>query len=294
MIPSWLDREEYPFTVHTFDSRDGRMSYVDEGSGRPIVFVHGNMTWSYLFRDLVLEFSDERRCIAIDHLGFGLSEKPRRADYSGLGHAERLDELLQFLEIEDFTLFLHDYGGPIGIEWLLQNPGRVRDIVISNTWMWSQNDSRRAQRLAKIYSNPMNRIYYHNLRASPRFFMPPLLADANMMPRKMLDHFLMPFENTNEREGPYAMACGLVSESHWFDSLWHRRSQLKDYPALVLWGDRDEMRMLGEYEKWQSIFPLSCPVSFDEVGGLGPRQVWDDYVKEMNAFFSFESVLKDL
>jgi cis-3-alkyl-4-acyloxetan-2-one decarboxylase len=294
MIPLWLNRKEYPFTVHTFDTLDGRMSYVDEGKGKPILFLHGNLTWSYLFRDIVIEFSDERRCIAVDMLGFGLSDKPKGADYSGLGHVQRLDALIRALELDDLTLFLHDYGGPIGIEWLIQNRARVRDVVISNTWMWAQTESNRAKRLARIYANPINRIYYHRLRASPRFFMPPLLADANMMTRNMLDQFLMPFAVTAEREGAYAMAEGLIKESSWFESLWQRRSALRDVPALVLWGKRDEMRIPGELDRWRSVFDLSCPVEFEDVGGLGPTQVWDDYVKEMRAFFRFEEALKEL
>jgi pimeloyl-ACP methyl ester carboxylesterase len=294
MIPVWLNRREYPFTVHTFDTLDGRMSYVDEGEGRPILFLHGNMTWSYLYRDLVLEFCEERRCIAVDMLGFGLSDKPAKADYSGIAHAQRLDAFIEHLGLEDFTLFLHDYGGPIGIEWLIQNRGRVRDVVVSDTWMWSQNECGRAQRLAKIYANPINRLYYHSLRASPRFFMPPLLADANMMPRRMLDQFLMPFENTSEREGPYSMATGLIAESAWFDSLWQRRSIIRDVPALVLWGMRDEMRMPWELERWQQVFPFSAQVQLPDVGGLGPLQVWDDVAREMRMFFQTEEALRGI
>lgn len=294
MIPRWLNRKEYPFTVHTFDTIDGRMSYLDEGEGRPVVFLHGNLTWSYLYRDLVLEFCDEYRCIAPDMLGFGLSEKPAKVDYSGLGHVRRLDALMQHLDLREITLVLHDYGGPIGIEWLLLNRDRVRDVVISNAWMWSQSDSFRAQRLAKIYTNKLNLLYYHNLRASPRFFMPPLVPDAHLMTRNMLDQFLMPFENTREREGPYAMASGLIKESDWFDSLWHRRSFLREIPALILWGERDEMRISGELEKWKTVFPISCSVSLPDVGGLGPTQVWDDYAREMRTFFNYEEALKYL
>jgi len=294
MIPKWLDRNRYPFTVHTFDTIDGRMSYLDEGRGRPILFLHGNLTWSYLFADIVQDLSDGFRCIAPDFLGFGLSEKPSKADYSGLGHARRLDALIESLNLKDVTLVLHDYGGPIGIEWALGNLPKVRDVVVSNTWMWPQNESPRAQRLASVYSSRLNRFYYHRLRASPRFFLPPLVPDAHMMPRKMLDQYLMPFERTNEREGPYTLASGLIRESSWFASLWQRRSALKHLPALILWGDRDEMRMPGERQKWEEIFPLSCPVDLKDVGGLGPHQVWDDYVKEMKAFFSFEESLKFL
>ncbi|HJP82907.1 MAG TPA: alpha/beta fold hydrolase [Fimbriimonadaceae bacterium] len=294
MIPNWLNRKEYPFTVHTFDTLDGRMSYLDEGRGRPILFLHGNLTWSYLYRDMVAELSDDFRCVAPDFLGFGLSDKPRRGDYTGLGHVQRLQALVDHLQLEDLTVFLHDYGGPIGIEWILANLPRVKNVIVSNTWMWSQNDSGRAHRLASVYSSRLNRIYYHNLRASPRFFMPPLLADANLMPRKMLDQFLMPFENTSEREGAYWMAEGLIKESDWFDSLWHRRSYLSHIPALVLWGKRDEMRIPGELEKWRSVFPLSRLKEFDDVGGLGPSQVWDDYTREIQAFFAFESRVHEL
>ncbi|MBC8064931.1 MAG: alpha/beta fold hydrolase, partial [Chlorobia bacterium] len=219
MIPRWLNRKEYPFTVHTFDTLDGRMSYLDEGQGRPILFLHGNLTWSYMFRDIVIELSDSFRCIAPDFLGFGLSDKPSTADYSGLGHARRLDAFVKHLDLRDLTLVLHDYGGPIGIEWALHNLDRVRDIVVSNSWMWPQTDSTRAQRIARIYANRLNRIYYHCLRASPRFFLPPLVPDAQMMPRNMLDQFLMPYARTSERDGAYAMAAGLIAETAWFESL---------------------------------------------------------------------------
>jgi pimeloyl-ACP methyl ester carboxylesterase len=294
MIPRWLNRKEYPFTVHTFDTLDGRMSYLDEGKGRPILFLHGNLTWSYIFRDIVIELRDEYRCIAPDFLGFGLSEKPSRKDYSGMGHVRRLDSFIASLNLRDITLVLHDYGGPIGIEWMLQNRDRVRDVVISNSWMWPQTESLRAQRIASIYANPINRFYYHRLRASPRFFLPPLVPDAHMMPRNMLDQFLMPYETTSEREGAYTMAAGLIKETPWFESLWQRRSLLKDFPALLLWGMRDEMRVSGELEKWLSVFPLSCPVKLDDVGGLGPTQVWDDYVREMRTFFSYEEGIREL
>src|ERR1044071_4378971 len=106
MIPHWLNRKEYPFTVHTFDTLDGRMSYLDEGQGRPILMLHGNLTWSYLFRAIVLELRDDHRCIAPDFLGFGLSDKPNKIDYSGLGHVRRLDAFISHLDLHDITLVL--------------------------------------------------------------------------------------------------------------------------------------------------------------------------------------------
>lgn len=293
MIPRWLNRREYPFTVHTFETLEGHMSYVDEGEGRTILFLHGNLTWSYMFRHVIGDLSDDFRCIAPDFLGFGLSDKPAKADYSGLGHVRRLDAFITELGLRDITLVMQDYGGPIGIEWLIQNRKLVRDVVISNTWMWPQTASSRAQRLAKIYSNKLNRLYYHSLRASPRFFLPPLVPDAHMMPRNMLDQFLLPYANPSEREGAYTMAAGLIQETAWFESLWQRRSYLKDVHALILWGMRDEMRIPGELERWQDVFPISCPVKFADVGGMGPTQVWDEYAREMRTFFSYEEAIRE-
>ena len=73
---SWLNRDEYPFASHYFQTAAGRLHYVDEGQGAPIVMVHGNPTWSFLYRHLIKQLRTDYRCVAVDHLGFGLSDKP--------------------------------------------------------------------------------------------------------------------------------------------------------------------------------------------------------------------------
>ena len=76
MMPgtTWIDRREYPFESHYLQVPGGRLHYVDEGSGEPVVMVHGNPTWSFLYRNLILRLRQDYRCIALDHLGFGLSD----------------------------------------------------------------------------------------------------------------------------------------------------------------------------------------------------------------------------
>ena len=89
-VPSWLDRQEYPFASHYLALPAGRLHYVDEGSGPPVVTVHGNPTWSFLYRHLVKRLQPSYRCIAPDHLGFGLSEKPANWSYLPQDHAANL------------------------------------------------------------------------------------------------------------------------------------------------------------------------------------------------------------
>ena len=86
---SWVDTKAYPFQPRTIEVPGGRLSYVDEGEGEPIVFAHGTPTWSFEWRHLLLGLRDRARVIAPDHLGFGLSERPADADYSPEAHAAR-------------------------------------------------------------------------------------------------------------------------------------------------------------------------------------------------------------
>src|SRR4051812_20025305 len=115
MPPPWLDTEAYPFAPHYVALRQGRVHYVDEGSGPVMLLVHGTPTWSFEYRHLIRAFSARFRVIAPDHLGFGLSDRPQRFSYSPEAHAEVLREFVSALGLSDVFLVVHDFGGPIGL-----------------------------------------------------------------------------------------------------------------------------------------------------------------------------------
>lgn len=102
------------------------MHYVDEGQGRPVVMVHGNPTWGYLHRNFIGPVTEAGfRAVVPDHLGFGRSDKPDEPDlYRIRMHAERLESLLQALDLQDATVVVQDWGGPIGLYWATQHPER--------------------------------------------------------------------------------------------------------------------------------------------------------------------------
>ena len=130
---------DYPFTPHQFEVRPGlSMSYLDEGprEGEVIVMLHGNPSWSYYWRHLVLGLRDRYRCIVPDHVGMGLSDKPGddRYSYTLQSRIDDLDALLKHLRIDGpVTLAVHDWGGMIGFGWALRDPSRVKRLVITNT-----------------------------------------------------------------------------------------------------------------------------------------------------------------
>ena len=122
--------QEYPFTSHAFDSPDGKLHYIDEGKGKVIFFVHGTPVWSYVYRKLIKDLSAQYRCIAVDHLGFGFSDKPQDADYAPEAHARRLEALIEHLQLQQITLVVHDFGGPIGLCYALRHPENVDKVII--------------------------------------------------------------------------------------------------------------------------------------------------------------------
>ena len=115
------------------------MHYVDEGSGDPVVLLHGNPTWGFLYRDFVAPLVDAGyRVIVPDMIGFGLSEKPVNEHAHSLdGHTANLVSLLRQLNLERITLVCHDWGGPTGLSYAMANADRVRALVIMSTWAWS-------------------------------------------------------------------------------------------------------------------------------------------------------------
>jgi haloalkane dehalogenase len=114
------------------------MHYVDEGAGDPVVLLHGNPTWGFLYRDFVTPLTSAGyRVIIPDMIGFGLSEKPTREPAHSLdGHIANLTALLRQLEVQRATLVCHDWGGPTGLGFAFSNPPRVRALVLMSTWAW--------------------------------------------------------------------------------------------------------------------------------------------------------------
>lgn len=128
---------DYPFTPQSFVHPNGlTQSYLDEGEGDPVVMLHGNPSWSYYWRHLVLGLRDDYRCIVPDHIGMGLSDKPADADYGYTlrNRVQDLDRLLDHVGVGDnVTLAVHDWGGMIGFGWALKHAARVKRLVILNT-----------------------------------------------------------------------------------------------------------------------------------------------------------------
>ena len=129
-------QKHYPFTGKRLDLDGLSYHYLDEGTGDPVVMVHGNPSWSFYYRNLVLALRDRYRCIVPDHIGCGLSEKPgdERYDYTLSRRVDDLERLINHLDLTGkLTLVLHDWGGMIGMAYAARHPERIGRLVLLNT-----------------------------------------------------------------------------------------------------------------------------------------------------------------
>ena len=136
-VADWTFDGTWPFEPTWFESAEGRMHYVDAGprDGRPVVLVHGNPTWGYLYREFIPALvAAGNRAVVPDHLGFGRSEKPPAPElYRAPCHARRLEALLDSLDLRAAVVVAHDWGGPTGLFWATQHPDRVDGLFLINT-----------------------------------------------------------------------------------------------------------------------------------------------------------------
>jgi pimeloyl-ACP methyl ester carboxylesterase len=137
ILPDTAQRQ-WPFQPRFTRVNGWRMHYVDEGTGDPVVLLHGNPTWGFLYREFVAPLTAAGyRVIIPDMIGFGLSEKPEREQAHSLdGHIANLTGLLRGLALDRITLVCHDWGGPTGLGFALSNIARVKALVLMSTWAW--------------------------------------------------------------------------------------------------------------------------------------------------------------
>ncbi len=284
MKPTWLDPNLYPFTPQTFMTQHGTMSYLDEGRGPPVVLVHGTPTWSFLYRHFVTALSGHYRLIVPDHLGFGLSDKPTGFSLTPRAHAEHLAALLEHLELKDYTLVVHDYGGPIGLGAALERPERVRALVVMNTWLWSHAGTRSFQTAGKVAASPLGRFLYRQLNFSPRVLLPQGFSDKSKLTKAVHRHYLAPFPTPASRDAAWALARELTASGAWYDSLHQRFDALTHVPTLLLWGKGDAFFPEAYFQRWRETLPHAQIAELPSVGHFVPEEAPEEALGHLTPF----------
>jgi haloalkane dehalogenase len=272
-VPAWLDREGYPFTSRFLELPVGRVHYVDEGTGPPVLFVHGTPTWSYEWRHLIRTLAPRWRCVAPDLLGFGLSDRPRGFSYTPEAHAEVLAAFVTRLGLDGFTLVVHDFGGPIGLPLCLDGSARVRRLVLVNTWMWPLDEDPELRRNARLAASVVGRLLYRRCNASLRLIMPHAYADRRKLTPAIHRQYLAPFPDPGDRERVlWALARALLGSSAYYADLWQRRERLQGWPVLIVWGLGDPAFRPHHLARWTTLFGSEARVARLPSAGHWPHE----------------------
>jgi haloalkane dehalogenase len=266
------------------------MHYIDEGTGEPLLFVHGTPTWSFEWRHLIRAFAPTHRCIAQDHLGFGLSDRPRDFPYTPEAHAENLAAFVERLNPAPFTLIVHDYGGPIGLPLCLRHPERVKRLVLLNTWMWSFVGDRDMERAGQFAGSRFGRFLYRWANLSLRVLTPHAYADKSKLTPQVHRQYLERFPDRWSRGAVlWALAQALLGSSRYYDALWQEREKLRGRPALIVWGMKDPALRAHQLARWREVLPSARVVQLDDVGHWPHEEAPDRVINEMRDFLSHQA-----
>lgn len=275
---NWLNKTEYPFNANYFDVNGIKMHYIDEGIGETILFIHGTPSWSFDYRNIIKKMKSNFRCIAVDQIGFGLSDKPENYNYSTRNHSLTLEKFIEEKELQDITLVVHDFGGPIGLNFAINNPERIKNIVILNSWLWSSENDIEFKKLKKILSSPLLPFLYRYLNFSPKFILPKSFAEKKLS-RSLLSQYTKPFANKSERNGALAFAYSLLNDQNWFEEIWSKRDLITNKPTLFIWGMKDPVIKPHNLEKFEGAFLNSKTVKLDKCGHF-PQEENPDIVSD--------------
>jgi haloalkane dehalogenase len=289
--PDWLDRTAYPFLSRWLNVDGGRMHYVDEGSGEPIVFVHGTPTWSFLYRHLIRALTPTYRCIAADNIGFGLSSKPADWGYSFADHTRNLTQLIDRLSLGRFTLVVHDLGGPIGLAFALAHPERISRLVIANTTLWPLEGAFAPPPAAKLFATPLGRFMYLQMNISPRTLLPMVYGDRSKLTREIHRHYLAPFPTPADRHGLYAFARQVATGAPALGELWAQRQRIAHIPSLLIWGMKDVAFGPNYLARWRELLPHAEVLELPEAGHLVQEEAPEQILGALRPFIGAGAVL---
>jgi haloalkane dehalogenase len=256
--PFEVDPVEYPFASHWLDYADGHVHYVDEGSGPAVLLLHGNPTWSYIYRDVIKQLRGQCRLVAIDLPGFGMSKAPSGYGFTPREHAEAVSDFVARMELEHLVLVVQDWGGPIGMSYAVRHPDNVRGLVIMNTWAWPASAS---QRLFSLVMGGWPAGYW--LQTRRNYFAKAMLPDGIQHKERITPAlrkaYTDPFPTPASRKPTWVFPRQIRKAGPWLAAIESQLPALRDTPAEIVWGLKDVPGFpVSVMQRWQR-YLKDCP-----------------------------------
>ena len=270
-----IDKSLFPFKSNFLKVKKGiEVHYIDEGKGPVILMLHGNPTWSFLYRKMITELKDDFRLIAPDYPGFGLSPTPEEYDFLPSTQSDIVELFVHKLGLKDIIIIMQDWGGPIGLNIAIKNPHLIRGLVIGNTWAWPLK--RVGQKIfSLIMGGIIGRWMARSFNGVWHVFMKKGFVITPS--KKELVMYKAPFKDGKNYKQTAIFPHELYHSSDFLKRIESSLHKIKEKPVLFTWGNKDFAFQQPELELFKSFFPNHL-VKF-----LDASHFWQDEKGELAA-----------
>jgi len=286
-------RRLYPFQSHHRTIGGFKYHYVDEGSGPPVVMLHGNPTWSFYFRSLIKGLSTDCRVIAPDHIGCGFSDKPSPDAYA-YRLQNRIDDLEQFLDdlelSQKVTLVVHDWGGAIGLAWAVKHFRKVGRLVITNTVAFPMPEDNKlplSLKFIREFKN-LSTVLILGLNLFVRGAL--WFNTRKPLPRDVKAGLRAPYDSWRNRIATLKFVQDIPLQPHdpSYAAISHvdqNLYRLARVPTLICWGEHDFVFDRTYLYEWQRRFPAAETHVFRDAGHYLLEDASEKVLATVKAFF---------
>ncbi|OAH10258.1 alpha/beta fold hydrolase [Streptomyces jeddahensis] len=251
--PAWVDDGLFPFESHFVAIEGHTIHYVDEGSGPTLLLLHGNPTWSFVYRDVIRALRDEFRCIALDYPGFGLSSARPGYRYLPEEHAQVVTAFVDILGLSGVTLVAHDWGGPIGLATAEQRPTAFEALVLTNTWGWPIAGAPHVDIASHLMGGPLGRLLMRQFN----LFVNAMIPAGHRLRKPTAEemaHYRNALATHDRREATAVLPKAITASRAFLADVEAGLPDLASLPTLIIWGDADLAFRSKERQRWERTF----------------------------------------
>lgn len=283
--PEWVDDELFPFRSRFVPLSGNVVHYVDEGRGPILLMLHGNPTWSFVYREVIAALSKFFRCIALDYPGFGLSTAGPGYAFHPADHANVVSEFIEHLDLSSATLVVQDWGGPIGLTAALRCPDRFSGFVVGNTWAWPVNGDFHFEAFSGFMGGPIGRLLIRRLNVFVNVLIP-----AGHRRRKLSQAEMRHYRRalpTPERRMPSAVfPKDIIAARSFLTDLESGLESLVDVPTLLVWGDADIAFRMKELHRWEGLLKQHHTVVLKGAGHFVQSDAPADFANAITSWWN--------